>query len=771
MQRAPGLALDNEDDKFRYVPLHNPGNIRLLHLLPHLDKNAPIACQLAEYQLPAQPMHLYEALSYSWGDATRCEDISLDGLGLSVTENLFEALLALRDRLLPRVLWVDAICINQVDNAEKQEQIRLMANIYSSAARVVVWLGTGKDGGEEALETISRMADPAYMAAPLDNLALPESIVKLLQRPWFDRIWVLQEVAAARDIDVLCGSCSVDGHAFSLALNSASFNATYAIPLDLQSKLRPVTFLMGKAIFRSRSVSGMAPQELRPIGELVDMYHSRQASIPHDKLFALFGMTDDVPPELSLDYDMDWEALFKNLIRFLFGSSVSVETWPKFQTSEIHGKASVLGKVTSVDFDRGSGQQLVAVRHSEATSGRTRITTNWTLPPSAKQVRPGDLACIMAGSPSPCIVRRSGNHCLVIATRAPCWEPHQETREFPHNLSLVWDWEGKENWELKIAPSGLDMAMVLKAVEEHQAAIKILEDLYEPCRASTGSNENLRALPVVHELGMLYLATERWVEARGFFLRESKILCQTQGPSHPDTVRSRRCLASTYKGQNHLTPGKLAMVTDILEHEHDGFSLQALAIKTARDYDAEVMNLLLHHTDKIDTTEAILVAAAENELRGAEILDLLLGRGGDEVEITENVMMAAVGNKWHGGDVTQLLLNRGAGNATITQRLVATAMQNDGRQGHIVKRLVLEQRGGAGVGDVPGNSSGAKAPRMRWLTRNKREPMGERQPSLNELMAVPPPTRNWEIIYGKPKLQYVHSGEHNVVSQAETSDG
>ena len=130
--------------------LSKADNIRLLHLLPSHDESDRINCHLVEYPLlqSTQRMHLYEALSYSWGSSPSCRNIFIDGCALGVTETLHEALMCLRDSVVIRVLWVDALCIHQRDADEKQKQIPLMAGIYSKASRVVVWLGKAEVGDD-----------------------------------------------------------------------------------------------------------------------------------------------------------------------------------------------------------------------------------------------------------------------------------------------------------------------------------------------------------------------------------------------------------------------------------------------------------------------------------------------------------------------------------------------------------------------------------------------------------------------------------------------
>jgi hypothetical protein len=167
------------------------GTIRLLSLLPHEDTNAPIQCRLFNYHLKgsSKPTHLYEALSYVWGDPTDRQPISINEYELLITTNLHTALLHLRVPFLERIFWVDAICINQADDAEKGEQIRYMAEIYSKASRVVVWLGGPENDGEGALEDIRLVAND-MSTEPLISKSAKQAILPLLRRPWFQRIWV-----------------------------------------------------------------------------------------------------------------------------------------------------------------------------------------------------------------------------------------------------------------------------------------------------------------------------------------------------------------------------------------------------------------------------------------------------------------------------------------------------------------------------------------------------------------------------------------------------
>jgi hypothetical protein len=193
------------------------GGIRLLRLLPSLIEDEPLQGQLIDYPLigSGNRYHHYDALSYVWGSVDYLKSIAIDDCTLSITTNLHDALLSLRNHSFERVIWIDAICINQSDDLEKEGQIRIMADIYLRAHCVVVWLGKSADESDQAMETIRLFGlriiakqpsgDPsekasekaseetnnkAYQAEGYANGDAREAVLALLKRPWFRRIWV-----------------------------------------------------------------------------------------------------------------------------------------------------------------------------------------------------------------------------------------------------------------------------------------------------------------------------------------------------------------------------------------------------------------------------------------------------------------------------------------------------------------------------------------------------------------------------------------------------
>lgn len=172
-------------------------DIRLLRLLPSEDEAAPLHCELRDYSLRRSTprTHLYEAISYVWGDPHNTLPIYVDKKQFQVTVNLHAALLCLRDHSFERILWVDAICINQNNNEERRQQVQFMARIYNSASRVVVWLGEEIEEIEGALEDI-QVASNEEPGKNSKEVVKKEHIIKLLKNPWFQRIWVRNTLSA-----------------------------------------------------------------------------------------------------------------------------------------------------------------------------------------------------------------------------------------------------------------------------------------------------------------------------------------------------------------------------------------------------------------------------------------------------------------------------------------------------------------------------------------------------------------------------------------------
>jgi hypothetical protein len=144
----PGCRLKDSKDFSRpsdatmHEPLPGPGWFRLLVIEPWYADNDKLRCNLRAVRLD-DAAGRYSALSYSWSQPVRgaVQGLLCNGLAIDVGENLRLALENIRYRTLPRIVWVDALCINQDNPAERNQQVQLMGKIYQQAIETIVWLG------------------------------------------------------------------------------------------------------------------------------------------------------------------------------------------------------------------------------------------------------------------------------------------------------------------------------------------------------------------------------------------------------------------------------------------------------------------------------------------------------------------------------------------------------------------------------------------------------------------------------------------------------
>lgn len=223
LERIAALPKRKKEDTYEYLPLNEESSqIWLLTLLPG-KFSAEIHLDLRIKQLTAERQPRYEALSYVWGLTKDRIDVFVGKstqYTLGITQNLALALRHLRYPDRNRILWVDAICVNQKDLKERSQQVKLMTNVYTMAERVVVWLGNEEGNSTIALQTLERLStkiEVSYEQNIMKSASIQASeshwghrntdlpftdlewlaINDLLGRAWFERLWVWQEIRLA----------------------------------------------------------------------------------------------------------------------------------------------------------------------------------------------------------------------------------------------------------------------------------------------------------------------------------------------------------------------------------------------------------------------------------------------------------------------------------------------------------------------------------------------------------------------------------------------
>lgn len=260
----------------------------------------------------------YQALSYVWGDENQTRYVSCNGYSFTITLNLFQALWQLRESGNSKPLWVDAICINQKDVAERTAQVRIMGDIYSSASVTLTWLGppTDTDGVVTAFieqlyialnsETFGRGGP--YVDLDVAGLGLPHfkstpwvALFELLTRPWFSRVWVIQESVLALNTIFCYGSHMVPKVMFYQAAFTLTFkNVEMEVSLYQASRK---TFRNSAAWVPgwNATLDGTEERSKLPFLEALVRSKGFAATNPKDKYFAIVGLASGVRPNF-IDY-------------------------------------------------------------------------------------------------------------------------------------------------------------------------------------------------------------------------------------------------------------------------------------------------------------------------------------------------------------------------------------------------------------------------------------------------------------------------------------
>jgi hypothetical protein len=242
-------------------------------------------------QFPRDKAPPYTAVSYTWGDDKPTEVISLNGRVFHIRLNLWSCLyyLSLYTRhTVWKHLWVDAICINQTNDSERNAQVRLMDKTYSNAACVSVWLGL-VPVPEHCMTQYMTFGPERIKTLDIDGFDWADSIVNLANRPYWSRFWVIQEFLLGQNVELFCSGNLIDWQHFQELLcretgidqySDVSYNAISNA--DASSK-DALPLIMGRHPDRH-------PEFLQPLYELLVHHRRSRCKDPRDRVFALLGL-------------------------------------------------------------------------------------------------------------------------------------------------------------------------------------------------------------------------------------------------------------------------------------------------------------------------------------------------------------------------------------------------------------------------------------------------------------------------------------------------
>ncbi|PWY68932.1 HET-domain-containing protein [Aspergillus eucalypticola CBS 122712] len=686
-----------------------PNITRMIRLLPNRDNGAPIQCELFNYNLSqSDEEHLYEALSYVWGSQDRSRSIILDGYMLPVTENLHTALLHLRSKQLERILWIDGISINQDDDGEKSKQIPLMRMIYAQARRVVVWLGDGKEYGDKALKVLGSLGRKRK-SEPI-NERDREQCEKLLQRDWFRRIWVLQEVGVAQYISIMCGSVQVNGHIFCEGLDNLKPSSA------LMAKISPVSFLIKEALFRSHD--GHLSDPTLSIGELVSMYRNHNATKQHDKVYALLGLSaDSDSAALVPDYKLPWHEVFRQVTQHVF-PRCSVEICYGSETAIVKGKGWILGYIYSISDSFKDSQQTFRVVFNQICQRlgyHDRWEAEWSLQASGELLQDGDIVCLLEGQSQPSILRLCVDYYTVVT---PVVKPKQQAQNTEDNVTVGESCSAHGlcdiilGWKVSQSEDKAESTNLLRLVE-------IAPNYYKKHCIDERSLNHTTSAMIDAAMQSLQLGVSG-KRALDNVISEGRVkgVHTDSRLSQSDVKVSQGLITAinTALWQEHENPyaWKKVLALAVQDTQLHGYSIASILLQRLREmilvseevakaaaanqgaYAHRIMGQLLeHHGDRLPVSEEVVKAAAANQGAYAHrIMEQLLEYHGDRLPVSEEVVKAAVANEnIYAFKIMGQLLEHHGDRLLVSEEMVKAAAANQGAYAYRIMGQLLEYRG------------------------------------------------------------------------------
>lgn len=311
---------------YQFEPLQSFNHVRVLALQPAQDHKADLQASIIQYDRTTMYMGsdpVYEAISYTWGDPSSSNTISIDETAqLPITSNVDIMLRYFRKTDVTRYLWVDAICLNQEDHVERTIQVRRMGAIYGVASKVRIWLG---EAGQEArlvlgffleivrLEDVSLCNEFAKANARLTF----EAINDFLSRPWFSRRWILQEAVLNIFTTVHAGKHSIHWDQLMEAISLLRDLCTNRVGEDNI----PTLFTDIWKNPRSRETMSVMSRLRSPQNDIFSLlwdFHTSECRDPADRIRAIYGLAnlDSLQLEnLDREAKAPWPVLYQRLAK------------------------------------------------------------------------------------------------------------------------------------------------------------------------------------------------------------------------------------------------------------------------------------------------------------------------------------------------------------------------------------------------------------------------------------------------------------------------
>jgi Heterokaryon incompatibility protein (HET) len=403
-----------EGGRSLYQPLDRvTSEIRLLNVIlleADTDKESLIEVEMRHVPLDTAN-RTYVALSYTWGDPKPSKSIRLNGHDIEIRENLYDFLLRFRECMTDQregrdlfetvelsqfykerymfskedevkysemgeplysgnmPIWIDALCMDQSNVAELNDNVPRMKDIYEKAQHVIIWLGNETETRKEAMvflqtarmnygqdrlalilgdvsgeagESDSQALGGFSRLGPAANLDEWEAVAQLFDHPYWKRMWVVQELAYSFLVArIWCGRHQM--HAHSLAkVQRAYFGdelgdtgiRDYTHPRYDQAEHIPPSLVRGGPwpveIIRELAdrPHQLAVSGARSTREIMSVIRTRKATVPHDMIYALYQLiVRDSEHTLIVDYGRTVAQVYCDYMEYELAVSKSLQIW------------------------------------------------------------------------------------------------------------------------------------------------------------------------------------------------------------------------------------------------------------------------------------------------------------------------------------------------------------------------------------------------------------------------------------------------------------
>jgi hypothetical protein len=291
---------ENKNGSYVYAALET----RCIRLLNVSSTDDRMVYNLSAANLDYHPA--FVALSYTWDGQPRDQDLICNGSTLKVSRNVSTVLPDLFQYFGPVSLWIDAVCINQDDDSEKNIQVPMMHEIYTKTSRTIIWLGESDPEIDEVMQMLPTLI-PVIAVSKNNRETLPDrassvwtGIHALLSKSWFNRVWIFQEAVLPDNVEVMCGPNILPLEAMlelTLALRKASL-LDWVTSGTLQNPPGLMRLSYIETYKRWRGAG-----EHFSFGALADMGSGWSSSDPRDKIYGLLGLAEDsVRAVITVDY-------------------------------------------------------------------------------------------------------------------------------------------------------------------------------------------------------------------------------------------------------------------------------------------------------------------------------------------------------------------------------------------------------------------------------------------------------------------------------------